>query len=993
MANAPTTYRHHRFAQLRASTDPGGLELPESLGVDDPAMPTETTRWISELWQRDEVRTAITHASPALAAQLEHLAADPDTAPDQVRRVAVSLASYLLRWTGRATPFGMFAGTAFIRTARTPTATWSGKHTPVVRADASWLSRIISGLEEDPAVLEHLPVATHSAVSVRGPRCVIPGPPVEHPDLNRAPLEISTRFSGPVRTALEAASDIQTYGVVREQIASRFPAAPRERVDGLLRELVAAGFLITALRAPTTASDPLEHAASVLAQAKVSGPAAIDAAREAAGPDCYSAPALMIDTALDCEVALPVSVLDEAAEAAGLLCRLSPHPVGYPAWRDYHRRFRATYGPGALVPLLELVSDGGLGYPAGYLGSAHERAPRQLSARDEMLLELVQRAQADQHAEIELTPSVIAEIEAAGTVAYAPRAEICVEIRSPSLHALGRGRFQLAITGTPRPGSGMAGRFAHLLDADERAALASTYGAHGEGALAAQLSFPPRKRSNENLTRCPELLSHTISIGEHRDRRGNVFVPSELAVTADARSLYLVHAPTGRLVEPRVTHALEAGVQTPPLARFVAEVATARCAVYKAFDFGTAARLPYLPRVRYRRTVLAPARWLLGSRDLPGRSASTHDWDEALRQWRTRWRVPDHVALIEDDRRLPIDLTHRFHRFLLRTRLSARGRIELREAARPEQLGWIGRAHEVLIPLTLALPPRPAPTALVLRADSQLPGDAGVLHARIYAHPARFDELLTDHLSRLADRLPGLERWWFLRHRAMTRPEDAQYLSVLVRLADPSAYGEAAADMNQFARDLRRVGLCADLALVTYHPQPGRYGYGPAMEAAHEVFAADTDAAIAQLRACREEGVHRQALAAASMLSIALGLTDSVEQAHSWLLENLPRSGDRLLEPLRKQAFLLVEPDEGRNALAALPGGEQIAAAWSERTEALRRYREVLISQRDPTTVVRSLLHQHHVRAVRVDPQTERVTERLARAAALSWTRRQEQRK
>jgi hypothetical protein len=129
------------------------------------------------------------------------------------------------------------------------------------------------------------------------------------------------------------------------------------------------------------------------------------------------------------------------------------------------------------------------------------------------------------------------------------------------------------------------------------------------------------------------------------------------------------------------------------------------------------------------------------------------------------------------------------------------------------------------------------------------------------------------------------------------------------------------------------------------------------------------------------------------MFSIALGLTDSVEQAHAWLLENLPRSGARLLEPLRKQAFLLVEPDEGRNVLAALPGGEQIAAAWSERTEALRHYREVLVSQRDPITVVRSLLHQHHVRAVRVDPQTERVTERLVRAAVLSWTRRKEQRK
>ncbi|MEK8142384.1 hypothetical protein NKH18_07410 [Streptomyces sp. M10(2022)] len=42
-----------------------------------------------------------------------------------------------------------------------------------------------------------------------------------------------------------------------------------------------------------------------------------------------------------------------------------------------------------------------------------------------------------------------------------------------------------------------------------------------------------------------------------------------------------------------------------------------------------------------------------------------------------------------------------------------------------------------------------------------------------------------------------------------------------------------------------------------------------------------------------------------------------------------------------------------------------------------------MTGQRDPLDVARSLLHQHHVRALGVDPRTEETTLRLVRTAAL----------
>src|ERR1019366_5487114 len=54
---------------------------------------------------------------------------------------------------------------------------------------------------------------------------------------------------------------------------------------------------------------------------------------------------------------------------AGGLTRLSAYPADTPAWRAYHQRFYERFGLGSLVPLLDVVSDSGIGWPDGYPGT------------------------------------------------------------------------------------------------------------------------------------------------------------------------------------------------------------------------------------------------------------------------------------------------------------------------------------------------------------------------------------------------------------------------------------------------------------------------------------------------------------------------------------------------------------------------------------------------------------------------------------------------
>ncbi len=838
---------------------------------------------------------------PVLSDAIEAVVRGRQTEPRHVRRTALSTVSYLLRWQHRPTPLGLFAGTAPVSVGPRASARWRDKHRAMIRPDAEWVTDMVLRLQRTPALLKRLPLVANNAARARGDRLVVPGPSSDGHAVLLAPVEISVRNARPVAAAMDGARTPILYGDLHSHLRDRFPRATPEKIDALLTSLVEQQFLITSLWAPMTTVDGFQHLCReldrhqadnvpevrdlvhalyalrddvsahqpTLSDTSVSAVAARMRALTAVTPT-----PLLIDTALDCETQLPQSVIAEVQAAVSALYRTTPQPYGYQHWRDYHRRFRARYGVGALVPVMDLVADSGLGLPAGYVGSERGAAPKVRTDRDELLLALMQQVLLDGRDELRLTDDMVDDLEkAAGEDErlFVPRVEAAFEVHSPSTRALSSGTFDVLLTAIPRPGSSMAGRFAHVLPPEHQDALAATYQGAPD-ALTAQLVFPPRRHRNENVTRTPRLLPHVIELSGHQETDETTIPLADIAVTADPRSFHLVQISTGRRIDVRVLHALEGGTQTPPLARFLAEVANGRYAAYKPFDFGAGSRLPFFPRVRYRRTILTQARWLLMADDLPGRKASTKEWEDAFTAWRDRLRVPMQVAIIEYDQRLPLDLSHPVHRRTLRAHLDNARRLELREVPDADAHGWIGRAHEIWLSLGRLQPaaevPRPRPAAPPA-PGRHLPGAGDVLVAQLHAHPRRYDEILSHHLPSLLAAFgdtPPL--WWFTRHREMARPDADQHLDLTLHLP-PDAYGAAAQHVRTWADSLHGTGLAAGLVLAPYQPQTGRFGSEAAMDAAHQVFAADSAAALAQIQLTEHtDAVAPQALAAASALHL-----------------------------------------------------------------------------------------------------------------------------
>lgn len=1009
----PTRYEPTGLVLVRATTDPGDLEAPPPIDLSDrDAIEQEGRMWLSKVWGRPEVQEALRFASPSLGTRVDRLLdQDGSTRAKELRSAIVSVASYLLRWQRRATPFGMFAGVTTATVGPAAAVVGSG-HRVVIRADAEWLTTLIDQLERHPGLRSRLMVIADNARVVRDGRVIV---------LRRAevgtsapgPLrESSVRLTRPVDLALGMASSPVKFSALATQMMRRFPSVSPDRIHALLDGLVEAGVLITSVRAPMTTVDGLAHLVSALHAAGAKDLPEIapllneldsistllvrhnsDGARArriratvaermaSLVPDAPSV--LAADVRLDATVVVPKQVLTEAALAASVLLRVTPEPFGSAAWLDYHARFRTRYGPGALVPVRDLVADSGLGYPAGYLGAPRARpAWRMLTDRDAALLALIQQAALTGDPEVALTDTDLASLTVGepNDAVLPPRIELGVMVDADSTAAIDRGEFTLRVTAAPRTPTSMAGRFSHLLDDADRAA--TTCQPASEDAVAVQLSFPPRRPHNENVVRVQPLLSHAVSLSEypvpHRPDVTSIDV-EDLAVTADADQMYLVQRSTGRRVAPHVPHALDLRVQTPPLARFLAEVADARSAVFRGFDLGAARTLPYVPRIRYRRTVLAPARWLLAATDVRGRS-----FEDALAAWRRRWKAPARVVAVRGELRLPLDLDQGLDRAVLRTHLERAERLELHEDGPPGGGDWIGRPAELLIPLVaISQPARPLPATTAAGAVRR-PGDSDVLHAQLTGNPARFDDILTTHLPQLIDNLGDrVKRWWVRRHRDLIRPETDQHLAIVIQLTDRDHYGPVAATVAAFANELEARGLPCQLSLASLPQHPAHYGLGHVEALAEQVFATDTAAAIAQITTAQASGFPAQALAAASMTHLAAAFAPAPTSGYQALITCIRQEHGPLDRPFRDHTLKLVDPTGGDATVRALPGGDTLVAAWSARADALTTYHRALAEQRDPRILLRTLLHDHHVRAIGVDPTIEKETCRLARTAAL----------
>ncbi|MFF3400353.1 lantibiotic dehydratase [Streptomyces sp. NPDC002659] len=1009
-------YRPTGAAMWRASVHGPDLDLPAWPGQADEAGPW--CAWLAKVWTHRPLAEAVALASPVLADRIEQILAGRPVETAQVRRMAMSLARYLVRLRGRATPFGTFAGVGSAAFGPVAELTWSDDHRVRTRADAVWLAAVIARLERCPPLLRRLPVVVNDLALERAGRLVVPWQPhLSAPAHGQDSTESSVRLVPVVRTIQHAARWPIVVGDLIDKVMAEYPGAAREALDAAVGDLVSSGVLISSLRAPSTVTDPLAHLLAHLQDADAAGLSEIrpllDELRaiseEMTGLDAAGTwghtrdrrvtvgrmralsaavdQPLAADLRLGGTLVLPHTVADEASLAAEALIRLTPE-LAVDSWRNYHCRFLDRYGAGTLIPLADLVDAvTGLGFPAHF---TRPPGAREVAARDEALLAMAQQAVLDGADEVVLDAAALDALAPAHQAVRRPvtAADVWADLRAASTGALERGDFTLGVSGFGRAAA-TTGRFLDLLEPKDQRRAAGLYASLPpgvDGALAAQLSFPSRHPRSENVLRVPPVLPYVVPLAEHRVPSDAHIAAGDLAVVADATGLYVVSRSRRRVVEAMLPNA-GARHTMPPLARLLFEIPRSAHPAVTGFDWGIASCLPYRPRVRHGRTILAPAQWRLGPADLPGPDAPTDAWDMAFDDLRERRGLPEVVAVGAGDRRMRLNLDEHMDRAVLRAHLEAvDGPVTLAEGPAAAEYGWVGgRAHEIVIPLVATAPPTPAPA--VLSTSAPLPVAAptdgsGVVYVKLHAPSEAFDAILTRQVPDLLAQWDKPLQWWFVRYRHPTE-------HLRLRFHDPH-HERAAGRIAAWANGLRQRGMAGEIVFDSYRPQTGRYGPGQAMEAAESLFAADSATALAQLSfLATHRDIAPQALVAASLLDLAGAVLGGPSTGADWVIAHREYADGAPAQDraVYRQALRLTDTE----VLPDLPGGAEVAAAWAARAQAAATYTARLtpaITRLAPETVLGSLMHLHHVRVLGIDPQSEAITYKLARAVALARTAR-----
>jgi lantibiotic biosynthesis protein len=1003
-------YRHSGAGLLRAAVLPVGAGLTGWPDLTDAAA---SHAWLVEAWALPGFADAVRQASFALAERVDHIVAGGRCDAEQQRRAAASVVRYLLRAIGRPTPFGLFAGVAATRVGRSVEVRWGSEHRAVARCDTLWLSEIVDRLEDDAELLDHLNVVRNNLAVRRGKRW----------EAFHGPDRVSVRWTAAVASVHDMAAAPIQFATLVEKLADAHRAADRAPVRAMLSDLVRQGFLRTSLRAPMTVVDPLAYVidrlramepevgraatiahdlASVAKQIQTHNDPQTTAATRAeiraalsirmADICAEGRTPLAVDLLLDCDVQIPEQVIDDLERAASVLVRLQ-RPLDDAGWRSYHAAFLDRYGTGTLVPIRDVVDqDAGLGYPAAYLGSVFAPTTSGVYPRDEQLLTLAWCAVMVGDTEITLSDR---QVEALTGDWFHERrvpahVEIAARLHAVSTQAVQRGDYLLGV-GLARAAGTLTSRFTASGVGGGLARVYRTVPTSTKGALPVQLSFRPMFPHSENICRIPVYLPHVLSLDDRPTAGAESIDLGDVAVTATHDRLYLVSVSRQRVIEPQVFHALAVEKQTPPLVRFLAHLDRAFTPVCREFDWGPhAARMPYLPRVRYGRTILASARWRLAAADLPDPS-DRNRWLAALSDWRTLWRCPDIVELRDDDRTLRLTLTIPAHVEILRTHLAKETHATFTEAATDADLGWLdGHAHEIAITLATTRTPAPAlPTSsmptVTNRTYGHIPASTQTtwLYAKIFTHPERLDEIITTHLPNLIRALDRDPLYWFIRYRS---PQETDHLRLRIRVADAHHYTACAHILGDWMELLRDKGVAGRLVLDTYYPEIGRYGAGDAMPIAEAVFAADSRAVAAALRCLPATAVAPITLTVMNMIDIAERFLGGRAAAMRWLLDQTaPSAGTS-----NRSTADLVARTAATSALRDLHAWPaELLNAWQDRSAALAAYRLVCTAA-DMNVVLASLLHMHHNRALGIDAKSEAGCLRLARRVALTWLAQQD---
>ncbi len=659
----------------------------EALEAEFASRLRDTERALVECVRAPRVREGLRLVGRSLLAKVERAAAvDPRAWRHADRHALTKAVAYLVRFTTKTSPHGVFCATGRARFAAGVAAVQGENRVRVeVRLGVGEARKVTATLAVDPMLEPVVPVRVNPTLRPRAAggwtfwRAATPR--------NGDDSEVRTEVPDhPVLAAFLAAAEPGTLAAP-ELIAAAaarcgFDAAAPELLE-FFRRLVRIGLLVAEAEIPWSSWRPLadlarrvrgtgvtpawlaeieevEHAVDALADLE---PAARVAALDPLVARCEALPharpiardqLVRTDAATALEVTLPDAVRDELAGFIAGYARF--YSALYPAarFRAAHvRRFLARHAADTDVELLDLYHGVFEPEPPSRpilfpepRGSAHSpeaEASRRAFCR--FRDDLVSRARVAAGEDIELAGE-----DWSGLLRDAPPTPVfscglLFQIAASDPAAIAAGRWRAAINAI-YPGGGLSVSRLASLHADDGWIAAELARGHRamerDGAVLAEVSFMHAGRT-ANAGLRPALLAHEIVLPGDCATPGKIELPlADLVVRYDSASSEFVLR--SKRLDRRVRPIVSSGISVEGFFSFLVEIGRQGFQPLAYFPGFDAEDLPVWPRVRCGNVVLFRRRWHFAADELP-RVPNGIDFTAftAVARWRADHDLPRRV--------------------------------------------------------------------------------------------------------------------------------------------------------------------------------------------------------------------------------------------------------------------------------------------------------------------------------------------------------------
>lgn len=728
------------------------------------------------------------------------------------------------------------------------------------------------------------------------------------------------------------------------------------------------------------------------------------------------------------QITIAEPILQEIAEGIDVLMHIDANAFNQPT-SAYFEKFIEKYGYDRSVPLFELIDDtNGLGMPDFYQTFNDEKAqPFSIWIQNALAECLWEKRQ-----EIEITDEIMHQWPKKAELEKAPlSADVFFELLGESQTALNEGNYWIVITNIIPQGGGVFGRFldmfsdeeyrnnlknrefdkeapqifcprrgAVLIDTDRaldkksvaqptpsKTDSSSCFGIHEKlktyyekeekldpSTQFVESSFLPSNPKGQNVGINHHFRQEVIDLSP--GGKSTLFL-SEIYIGASKDKLFLSSKDGTKEYYITATNVLNP-LLAPKVLRFLRDISMSKYRTLRFWNWEGFSEMPHLPRIRYKKLILSPAKWNVTLEKI---HSSQKETEESMMKkfslWADKYAMPDYIYITDLDNKLLLNRKNNAHLQIIIKRLKTNNQLLLTEKIMQAKGEWVKseagvHAAEFVLPLLKNSAYLPKHTTLqrteykeyTPKQRMQLPGGEW-LYSKFFISRADEKTFLIHHLQPFAAFLKEnkmIEQMFFVRYK-----EEKEHLRI--RFKTDIANNKLIHLMHDWVYSLLDKGIIQDWQIASYSREIERYGGLELIEDAETIFCLDSDVVLKLLQKEKE---------------LALPLTVVGAMSVVQMLHDL---GFNLSKQLAFFSFIgadktqLKGVKEWRKTFLSVP--LQLQDIFNLRSAELSSFSKKLDQRKkDEFSIISSLIHMHCNRLIGIDRQQENKIMAFAEYAA-----------